>query len=85
MQKHVGNYFYPQTSPPPTSLWLGQNSTVSEHGHVAYQNKWNRKCRNMQAHILSLHTPSTLGVGQMVKTFFSESSHAAYQINGNGA
>ena len=35
----------------------------------------------MQAHILSLHTPSTPGVGSEVETFFfSESSHVAYQI-----
>ena len=31
----------------------GQNSTVSEYGHVVYQIKWNHKCSNMQAHILS--------------------------------
>ena len=57
----------------------------SEHGHVAYQIKWNDKCSNIQAHILSLHTPSTPGVGSKVKTLFSESSHVAYQINWNGA
>ena len=39
----------------------------------------------MQAHILSLHTLSTAGVGSKVKTFFSESSHVAHQINENGA
>ena len=40
----------------------------------------------MQAHILSLHTPLTHGVGSKVKTFFlSERSHIAYQIKGNGA
>ena len=33
----------------------------------------------MQAHILTLHTPSILGVGSNVKTFFSE-SNVAYQI-----
>ena len=40
----------------------------------------------MQAHILSLHTPSAPGGDQKVKTlFFSESSHVAYQIKRNGA
>ena len=33
----------------------------------------------MQAHILSLHTPRPPGLGQKVKTFFSESSPAAFQ------
>ena len=55
----------------------------SEHGNAAYQIKWNRKCSNMQAHILSLHTPSTSGWGQRSKHLFSESSHVAYQIKGN--
>ena len=31
----------------------------------------------MQVHILSLHTPSTPGMGSKVITFFSESSHVA--------
>ena len=31
--------------------------------------------------ILSLHAPSYAGVGSKDKTFFSESSHIAYQIN----
>ena len=39
----------------------------------------------MQAHILSLRTPSTTGVGSKVSTFCSESSHDAYQIKDNGA
>ena len=36
----------------------------------------------MKAHILSLHTPSTPGMGSKVITFFSERSHVAYQKNG---
>ena len=35
----------------------------------------------MQAHILSLDTFSTTGVGSKVKTFFSESSHVAHTAN----
>ena len=40
--------------PPPLTLGLGskgQNSTFSEHGHVAYQIKWNHECSNMKAYI----------------------------------
>ena len=60
----------------------GQYSTFSEHGHFAYQIKWNREGSNMQAHILSLHTPSTptLGGVKDQNIFFSESSHVASQI-----
>ena len=39
----------------------------------------------MQTHILSLHAPSTPGVGSKIKALFSESNHVAYQIKGNGA
>ena len=59
-------------------VW-GQDPTFSEHGHVAHQVKGNDKCSNIQAHILSLHTQLTPGIGSKVKTFF-----LAYQINGNG-
>ena len=68
---------------PPPTLEVGskgQNSTFSEQGHVAYQIKWKPECNKMQAHSLSLHTPSNPVVGSKVKTFFSESSHDAYQI-----
>ena len=34
---------------------------------------------------LPIDTPSIPGVGSKVKTFFSESSHVAYQIKENGA
>ena len=41
---------------------------------------------NMQAHILSLHIPSTPGVESKSQTiiFFTENSHVAYQIKGKG-
>ena len=56
----------------------------SEHGHAVYQIKGNEKYNNMLANILPLHTPSTPGVGsKSLLFFFSESSHVAYQINGN--
>ena len=37
MQQHGSKYFYPQYPPHPN-----ENSTLSEHGHVLYQIKWNR-------------------------------------------
>ena len=38
---------------PDTGLWSnGQNSTFTEHGHVAYQIKENDKCSNIVANIL---------------------------------
>ena len=58
---------YPPSHPIPLTLWLGskgQNSTFSEHGHVAYQIKDNHGCSNMVADILpAYHTPSDSGVG----------------------
>ena len=38
----------------------------------------------MQAHILSLHTLRLLELGQKTKTYFTESSHVAFQIKGSG-
>ena len=70
MQKHDSKYF--ARIPPPT-LGMGskgQTSFFSEYGHVAYYIKGNDECSNIQARILSLHTPSTPGVGSNVKTFF---------------
>ena len=72
MQQHGKSYFARRpTDPNHSTLGLGskgQNSTFSEYGHVAYQIKWNRECSNMQAHIQSLHTPSTPGMVSKVKT-----------------
>ena len=42
----------------------------SEYGQVAYQIEGNDNCSNIEAHILSLHTPLTLKVGSKVKTCF---------------
>ena len=73
MQQHGSKYPYPQTSPliptpDPAVGPIGQKSTFSEHGHVAYQIKWNHECSNMVVHIFSSADPtpptlSTLGVG----------------------
>ena len=62
----------------------GQNQTLSEYGHVAYQIKADNFCSNMVANILPTDTPSTQGVGSKGQTiYFCESSHVAYQIKGN--
>ena len=60
----------PPPSPDPGGGVKGQNSTVSEHGHVANQIKWNRECSNMQAQILFLHKPSIPWVRSKIKTIF---------------
>ena len=57
MQHHGSKYFAhkPLPIPTPTPLTMGskaQNSTFSEHGHVAYQIKDNHECSNMVANIL---------------------------------
>ena len=58
MQQRASKYLIRRRIPhPPTLRW--SNSTFSEHGHVAYQIKRNRAQSTMQAHILTLHTPST--------------------------
>ena len=55
----------PPPPPPPTPLppnpgSKGQNSTFSEHGHVAYQIKGNNECSNMVANVLLANIyPST--------------------------
>ena len=62
----------------------GQNSTFSEHGHVAYQIKKNHKGSNYVAIILPADLPQTLGmrsVGQ--NSTFLEHVNVAYQINEN--
>ena len=46
-------------------VWLN----CGKHGHVAYQIEGNDKYSKMQAHILSLHTPSTPGERQTPKQF----------------
>ena len=34
-----------------------QNSTFTEHGHVAYEIKWTHKCSNMVANVLPVEPP----------------------------
>ena len=55
-----------------------------EYGHIAYQIKADNACSNMIANILPTDSPLTQGVGSKDQTiFFCESSHVAYQIEGN--
>ena len=85
MQQDGSKYFAPPLSPsrtPPPLLpptlgvgRKGQNTTFSEHGHIAYQIKWKHECSN----ILTQTFDPWGGVkGQTI--FFFESSHVAYQI-----
>ena len=54
--------------------------SFSESSHVAYQIKGNRAQSTMKANMLSLHTPTTPGMGSKGVFFFSKSGHVAYQI-----
>ena len=92
MQQHGSKYCAYRPLPPPlTPLTLGlgtkgQNSTFSEHGHVAYKIKGNQECSNMVASILPTDPPLTLGmrsIGQ--NSTLSEHGHVAFQIKGNRA
>ena len=47
-----------------------KNPLFSEYGHVAHQIKGNGECSNIQTNSLSLHAPSTAGVGSRSKPFF---------------
>ena len=57
MQQRDGNILnpqIPQSQPSPRPYGVGskgQNSTFSEHCHVAYQIIWNHECTNMVANI----------------------------------
>ena len=63
----------------------GQNSTFSEHGHVAYQIEENHECSNMVANILPADPPPpALGKGSIGQnSTFSEHGLVAYQIKEN--
>ena len=96
--KHIKSDFRSKACDSPTE-WTcgvgskGQNSTLSEHGHVAYQIKENHKCSNKVANILprdplpkppNRPTPLTLGmrsIGHILP--FTEHGHVAYAVQGN--
>ena len=85
MQQHGSKYF--ALRPPSPTLGMGsigQDSIISEHGHVAYQIKENHKCSNMVANILPADPPPPPTLGSICQnTTFSEHGHVAYQIKGN--
>ena len=60
-----------------------QNSTFSEHGHVAYQIKEKHKCSSMVPNILLADTltPRMGQIGQNLPV--SEHGHIEYQFKGN--
>ena len=73
MQQHASKHFNPDFLSDP---W-GQNSTCSEHGHVAYKIKVNHRCSNMVANILHAYLPPGDGV-KWSKILLSEYGHVAY-------
>ena len=52
MQQHGSKYFARRPTPLRMGS-IGQNSTFSEHGHVAYLIKENYECSNMVTNILT--------------------------------
>ena len=93
MHQHGSKHFArrPQTPSPPSNLEMGsigQNSFFSEHGHDAYQLKWNHLMRQHGSKYFACRPhpppPTTLGEGvKRSKSIFSEHGHVAYQIKGN--
>ena len=57
-QQHGSKYFDCQPSPSPQPWVISQNSTFSEHGHVAYQLKGITKCSSIVANFLPTVPPS---------------------------
>ena len=66
-------------------MWsIGQNSTFSEHGHVANQTKWNHKIKQQGSKYLALRHPPPWPLGSKgLNSTFSDYGHVAYyQIKG---
>ena len=51
MHQHGSKYFTGRHTPTLRLVSKGQNSTFLEHGHVAYQIKWNHECSKMVANV----------------------------------
>ena len=79
----VANIRSSPTPPPLGPREWGQNSSFSEHGHVAYQVNWNHECSNMVGHILPADLAQTLGVGSKFNFFRTWSCCISYQIKWN--
>ena len=69
---HIGCKYFARRSLSPTLEMgsIGQNSTFSEHGHVAYQLNGITKCSLMVANILQQTPLLTLGVKRPKFNFF---------------
>ena len=83
MQQYcIKNFACRRPRPRPWGLGpKGQNSTVPEHGHVAYQRKWSRECSNILTHTLD-----SCGRVRGQNIFFSsERSRVAHQIRREGS
>ena len=61
---------------------IGQTSTFSEHGHVAYHFKSDHELQQPGSEYFARrHPPSTLGIGSVgQRSTLSEHVHVAYQI-----
>ena len=64
---------------------VGQNSTFSEHGHVAYQTEGNQEMQQHGSKYFARKPPyNPQGMGSVGQnSTFSEHGHAAYQIKEN--
>ena len=85
MQQRGSKYFSRRSPPPTVGIGsVGQNSTVSEHGHGASQFQETHKCSNMVANILPADPPPSLEYWVSRSKFnFLEHGHVAYQIKEN--
>ena len=76
----IANILPTDTSSTQGVVSKGQAISFSESSHVAYEIKENWAQSTMKANMLSLHTPSTPGVGPRGPFFLFWSGHVAYQI-----
>ena len=85
MQQQGSKYFARRHPYPMRMGSIGQKSTFTEHGHVAYQIRgMTEYCSIMVIYIMPADLPSPTdprGLGQ--KSTFSEHGHVAYQIKRN--
>ena len=87
MQLHDSKYCTHRHHPPdPWVGSIGQNSTFSEHGHVAYQIKGNHQVQQHGSKCFSrrrLPVPRLCCGSKCQNLTFSEHCHVAYQIKEN--
>ena len=68
MQQHDSKSFAHR--PHPTLKPKGHNSTFPQHGHVAYQIKWNHECSKMVANVLPQPSSTQRGGIKRSKFYF---------------